>query len=46
MQEVCGERNAAHSANGIAYGKGNDLFSGIEKVCDLIETADWATLQV
>lgn len=45
MQNACGDRNQVHSTNGIAYGKCNDLFSGIEKVSDLIEAENWGTVQ-
>ena len=41
LDDTCGPGNAKHSLNGIAYGKRTDLFSGIEKVCDLIEAEAW-----
>ena len=41
LAKVCGPQNAAFSANGIAYGKSPELYSGLSVACDLIEAATW-----
>jgi UDP-glucose:(heptosyl)LPS alpha-1,3-glucosyltransferase len=41
LAAVCGPQNATFSANGIAYGRSPELYSGLRLACDLIEASDW-----
>jgi len=41
LAEVCGPQNATFSANGIAYGRTPELYSGLTLACDLIEADTW-----